>query len=338
VTHNQEDLETLIRRYLILGKKSPKGYETVKCAHCNDYQERGGFKFEADCVYYSCFNCSFKAVYDPLKNEHHVPKNMKTILTAFGISEEEFTRCIVSRFFKEKDDATPDNRQKPKGITFPTTEHPLPKGSVLVSSGQSAFCELAEQYLAKRALKVTDYDWYVTDDESYAGRILIPYFFRNKIIYWQGRSLDDEVISPRYKNPSVEKDNIFFNMDELYRYTNEPLFVTEGPIDAISIGKNAVALLGSVLTDFKRNELKKAAQRRKVVFVIDKNSNGMKLGQEVLRDGAGLEWYITCFPDNYEDSNDALQKLGRLWIASHLSTTACKGFGGNLMLKLNCKQ
>jgi len=166
---------------------------------------------------------------------------------------------------------------------------------------------------------------------------LIPYFFRNKIIYWQGRSLDDEVISPRYKNPSVEKDNIFFNMDELYRYTSEPLFVTEGPIDAISIGKNAVALLGSVLSDFKRNELKKAAQRRKVVFVIDKNSTGLKLGQEVLRDGAGLEWYITCFPDNYEDSNDALQKLGRLWIASHLSTTACKGFEGNLMLKMNCK-
>jgi DNA primase len=143
----------------------------------------------------------------------------------------------------------------------------------------------------------------------------------------------DELITPRYKNPSVEKENIFFNMDEIYRYTNEPLFVTEGPLDALSIGKNAVALLGSTLSEFRKRELNKAV-RRKIIFVIDKNSNGYKLGQKVLNQ----EWFVTCFPDNVDDSNHALQLYGRLWMINYISTSAVKGFEGQILLEIRCQR
>jgi hypothetical protein len=333
-----ENLESLIRRYIVLGPLSPTGFETVKCAVCNDYKIRGGFKFDGDTVFYSCFNCSCKAGYDPEKSRHSITAKMKDVLLSFGIPEAEITRTIAFNFFKERKEVAVKESSVPKSTELPTKESPLPKGSVLVTSGSSPWCEVAEQYLKVRAFKATDFSWYVTDETSYAGRLLIPYFFKDKIIYWQGRSLDDETIQPRYKNPMVEKSNIFFNMDEIYRYTNEPLFVTEGPIDAISIGKNAIALLGSTLTEFKRNELRKAATRRRVIFVIDKNLNGYKLGNNVLRDGEELEWHVTVFPDNIEDANDALQKLGRLFIATHLSSTACKGFKGKLLLELKCSK
>jgi hypothetical protein len=335
VTHN-ESLENLIRRYVILGKRSPKGYETVKCAKCSDYKTRGGFKFEGDSVHYSCFNCGCSTGYNPDKQRHSISTEMRDVLLSFGIPDDEITRTVAFNFFKEKKEAV-QVAAKPNGKELPINEAPLPNDSVLVSSGKSDWCEVAEQYLKARALKVSDLDWYVTDHKSYAGRLIIPYFFRNKIIYWQGRSMDDEVIEPRYKNPVIEKDNIFFNMDEIYRYTTDPLFVTEGPLDALSIGKNGVALLGSTLTEFKRNELRKAAQRRRVIFVIDKNRNGYKLGHEVLRDEE-LEWYVTVFPDNVEDANDALQKLGRLWVATHLSTTAARRFQGRLLLEMNCSK
>lgn len=329
-----ENLESLIRRYVVLGKISPTGFETVKCAVCNDYKIRGGFKFDGDSIFYSCFNCSCKAGYDPTVSRRTIQQKFKQVLLAFGIPEAEITKTVGFNFFKEKKEAV--KVTKPTEMELPMKEVPLPTGSVLVTSGTSPWCEVAEQYLSARALKPTDYDWYVTDAPSHAGRLLIPYFFRGKIIYWQGRSMDDETIMPRYKNPLIEKGNIFFNADEVYRYTSEPLFVTEGPLDAISIGSNAVALLGSTLTDFKRAELLKAATRRKVIFVIDKNSNGFKLGNNILKD-EGLEWYVTVFPDNVEDANDALQKLGRLWVATHLSTTACKGFQGKLLMELKCK-
>lgn len=329
-----EDLEALIRRYVVLGKLSPKGFEVVKCQACHDHSERGGFKFEDGTVVYHCFNCSETAVYDPLKNKHTVPRNMKKILLAFGIPEEEIVKTISFNFFKPQDKQAAQSETKPTGLELPSKEAPLPTGSVLVSSGQNEWCEVAERYLQSRSLKVSDLDWYVTNETSYVGRLLIPYVFRGKTIYWQGRSLYDELISPRYKNPSIVKDNIFFNMDELYRYTDEPLFVTEGPLDAVSIGKNAVALTGSTLTEFKRAELRKVAQRRRVIFVIDKNLNGAKLGKEVL---AGPDnWFVACFPDNYEDANDALQQLGRLWVITHLSSVACRELQGKMMLRLNC--
>jgi 5S rRNA maturation endonuclease (ribonuclease M5) len=260
---------------------------------------------------------------------------MREVLLSFGIPDDEITRTVAFNFFREKKEALPVT--KPTGKELPVNEVPMPEGAMPISVGSSPWCLVAAEYLKARSLKVADHEWYVTDHKSYEGRLIIPYFFRNKIIYWQGRSMDDELIEPRYKNPVVEKDNIFFNMDEVYRYTTDPLFVTEGPIDAISIGKNAVALLGSKLTEFKINELRKAAQRRRVIFVLDKDKNGYKLGQEVLRD-ENLEWYVAVFPDNVEDANDALQKLGRLWIAAHLSTTAGKSFQGRLIVEMNCSK
>jgi hypothetical protein len=332
VTHN---LETLIRQYIILGKRSPKGYEIVKCSSCNDYKNRAGFKFEDDSVHYSCFNCGLSIGHNITKDKHSINKKFKDVLLAFGVPEDEIIKTVNLNFFKEKKEVK-DEAKKPTGMELPTKEINLPSRSVLISSGSSPWCDVAKQYLAGRALKPEDHNWYVTDETSYAGRLLIPYFFKGKIIYWQGRSMD-ETIQPRYKNPSIEKSNIFFNMDELYRYTSDPLFVTEGPLDAVSLGKNAVALLGSTLTEFKRNELKKAAQRRKIIFIIDKNANGKKLGNEILRD-ENLEMYVAVFPDNIEDANDALQKLGRLWMISHLATTAAKSFQGKLMLEQYCSR
>jgi hypothetical protein len=207
----KENLEDLIKRHIILGKRSPKGYETVKCAKCNDYQARGGFKFENGSVFYSCFNCSTKGVYEAGSTQ--LGKPLREVLEAFGIPKDELAKCTASAFFKPKVDSVESEK---KFVGFPTLEVPLPTSSVKVSSRSSPWCEVAEEYLKNRALSSTDYEFYVTDETAYLGRLLIPYWFRGKIIYWQGRSMDIS-IAPRYKNPIVEKDNIFFNMDEIYR-------------------------------------------------------------------------------------------------------------------------
>jgi hypothetical protein len=328
-----ETLESLIRRYVLLGKRSRKGYEIVKCAKCSDYKDRGGFKFEGESVHYQCFNCGTSTGYNPEVTRHEISDKFKAVLLAFGIPEQEIDRCISYNFFRGKPDPKPVDTGSKTVVTIPTKEVPLPTSSVLVSSGSTPWCELAENYLANRSLSSKEFDYYVTSETSYVGRLLIPYFFRGKIVYWQGRSLDDEVISPRYKNPTVDKDNIFFNMDELYRYTDEPMFVTEGPLDALSIGRNAVALAGSTLTDFKLQELKRVAKKRRVIFVLDKNSNGKKLGLQVLEH----DFYVSIFPNNIEDSNDALKELGRIWINSFLISNAKTKLDGKISVELLCK-
>ena len=330
---NKDDLESLIRRYVILGKPSPKGFETVKCAKCSDYKVRGGFKFAAGNVVYSCFNCGTKAVYT--EEDRKITKPMREVLLAFAIPEAELEKCVSLSFFKGKSTASPNEPVK-KHLELPTTEAPLPDKSVLITTDDSPWCEVAREYLKGRGISPTDFPFYVSDSEKWIGRVIIPYIFREKIVYWQARSMD-AAIAPRYKNPSIEKENLFFNMDEVYRYTDEPLFVTEGPLDALSIGKNAVAMLGSTLSEFRERELKKAAFRRRVIFIIDKNLNGYKLGQKVLK-YEDLQWYVICFPDNVEDSNDALQLYGRLWLINNITTEALKGFAGKTLLEVRCKR
>ena len=319
-----EDLEGLIRRYIVLGKKSPKGYEILKCAKCNDYKPRGGFKFENGNMHYACFNCSCSTGY--LANKR-VSKEFKSVLVAFGIPESEIDSTV---FFSKNEEKPTEVNSKAK-VDLPNQAVPLPTGSVSINDDSCQWSGAARQYLKSRCLPIAEYSYFVTDEDSYVGRVIIPYYFREKIIYWQARSMDDEFIQPRYKNPIVEKENIIFNMDEIYRYTDDPLFVTEGPLDALSIGKNAIALAGSTLSEFRFREIQKAASRRRIIFVIDKNKTGYKLGQTALNQN----WDVVCFPDNIDDANDALKKLGRLWIISHLVSSAVRGFQGKLLLEIN---
>lgn len=329
-----EDLELLIRRYLMLGKLSPRGFETIKCAKCNDYKARGAFKFEHGTCVYNCFNCAAKAVH---KGDEKISRNMTDILTSFGIPESEIEKCVTLSFFKPKTTAIPTTDQPAikKNLELPSVEAPLPPQSVLISTDSSPWCEVAREYLKGRGIQL-DTPFYVSDHEKWMCRVIIPYFFREKIVFWQARSMD-EIITPRYKNPSVEKENIFFNMDELYRHTEDPLFVTEGPLDALSIGRNAVALLGSSLSEFREKELTRVAARRKVIFVIDKNLIGYKLGQKILSHES-LQWYVTCFPDNVDDANHALQLYGRMWMVNHITSTALKGFSAKTLLEIKCKK
>ena len=322
------ELESLIKRYVHLPDVSNSGWHPIIGKCCNDYKPRGYFKFDNGSVYYNCFNCGEKNSY---KNESTLNNKFKALLISYGIPESEIEQLVSLSFFKEKKITTEASPVK-KHLELPSIEAPLPALSVLISTNDSPWCEVAREYLKGRGISTTDTPFYVSDNEKWIGRVIIPYIFREKIIYWQARSMD-ELITPRYKNPSVGKENIFFNMDEIYRHTNEPLFVTEGPLDALSIGKNAIALLGSTLNEFRELELKKVSAKRRIIFVIDKNSNGYKLGLKALNH----DWFISIFPDNVDDSNDALQKYGRLWMVNHITTTAEKGFVGRILLEMFCK-
>lgn len=313
-----------------MGKRSPKGYEVVKCAKCNDYKVRGGFRFEGDSIHYLCFNCGVSTGYDPSKSRTSIGAKLKEVLLAFGIPDQEIERSVSANFFKEIVPLAPGEK---RSVTIPTTEVPLPSSSYLVCDIKSPWCEVGREYLYQRQLSALSDLTYVSDDMP--GRILVPCWFRNRIVYWQGRAMDDQ-IEPRYKNPIVSTENVFYNMDEVYRYTDDPLFVSEGFFNAASIGRLGVALAGSILSDFKLQELKRAATRRKVIFVIDKDQNGRKLGEAVL-DANVENFYLTAFPDNIDDANDALVKLGRLWTVAHLTNTATSGFEAKLLLKMKCK-
>lgn len=142
----------------------------------------------------------------------------------------------------------------------------------------------------------------------------------------------DASLEPRYYNPPVgDKERIMFNYDELSSGSGN-LYVTEGAIDALSIGP-ATALSDSHVSEWKFAELRKAAERgRKIIFVIDKNKVGYDLGQAALKEG----WSVVVMPDGVDDANRCRIRFGRLWLLNYLATTHAAGVAGEVMLRMKC--
>ena len=336
-----QDLENLIRSHVHLGQEKGNGFEQCKCAGCDDYTDRGAFKFDGTVIGYNCFNCGRKLKFD--SNEFKRPSSgFIQLLVAFGI-QEDVIKALVAKNLIRSGSLSKTNPQAVKEAAekiekwSPPKDIVSPSGLIPIESDASPWSEVAREYLTtERGLSPQDYQFFVSDDKRYEGRLIIPFWHGGRLIYFQARSLDDALIEPRYLNPVVDKEKIIFNYDELVNGpTVEPLFITEGALDAISIGKRAVALNGSTLSDWQLAELKKVARRgRKLVFIIDKNENGYNLGMRALKEG----WYVTVLPDGVDDSNAGRKRFGKLWLLNHVTSTAVTDLAGKLLLAAKCEK
>jgi DNA primase len=124
------------------------------------------------------------------------------------------------------------------------------------------------------------------------------------LIYWQSRSITSDV-KPRYKNCYAPKDAVIYGYDKLFSYSTAPLFVTEGVFDAEGI--DGICILGSSLNAAKIEILHKT--KRRIIFVVDRDSNGGDLGNEVIKQG----WELTFVDPNVEDVNDSIVKYGKIY-------------------------
>lgn len=295
---------------------------------CHDYKERGGFRFDpSGSVGYNCFNCGIKVGYNPAEA---MSSAFTKLLASFGIPENELT-AMAGQAWLDAKAADPTIAKKVEEWSPPQTCS-KPPPLISVKADDSPWCEVAREYLKTRGMTPDFADFYVSDDFLLEGRLVILFKHRGRLIYWQGRAMDSG-IEPRYLGPSAsEKEKVFYNYDQLLAHTSEPLFVTEGPLDAISIGEQGISGTGSAFSDWQWGELRKAGKRRPIIFVIDKNSNGYKLGKRALAEG----YAVTAMPDNLDDANDGLKAYGRLWLLSHLAATQVSGFQGQVLLELVC--
>lgn len=330
-------IESLIRSRIVFEKSNAKGFNTVKCKlkNCLDYKDRGGFKFENGNIIYSCFNCSTILVHN--ESQFNISKPFRNLLNSFNISNEEINEELGRSFIKNKSDnsLTLIKNREDKKRYYQVKEISLPNNSYLLSeaSADDPWKTIAEQYLELRGLKTDDHNYYLSSDPDYRDRLIIPFYKRGKLIYWQARSFIDGV-KQRYLNPPVNSENndksiIIFNVDELDKYDNKILFVVEGVFDAIPI--NGIALLGSTITEQQMEML--MSSKRELVFVIDKDKNGFKLGNKVLDVG----WKITLLSGNYKDVSEAVGSFGKLWVTKNLIENIKSGLDAKLLLSLECK-
>lgn len=322
---SQAYLGDIIRERVVLGRQSGTGFYEQRCQLCNDHSARAGWRIEPHEVFYNCYNCHFHASYE--EGTGKFSRWMKELCRANGITDIDLQAISASLFFnkgeKTEKEITLESLAK---INLHTPEVAFPDRTFqLGSDGHDAFQEPLIEYLLDR--KVDPLKFYFSLDPKHLRRVVIPFWRDGKLIYWQSRAIDKPV-KPRYRNCSVSKDAIIYGYDRMFEYSDAPLFVSEGAFDAEVV--DGICILGSSLNAAKIEVLHKT--RCRIIFVIDRDSNGGDLGDEVIKQG----WELTFVDPRADDVNDSVCKFGKLYtIYSLVKNATTKNNVNNSKMQLD---
>lgn len=286
-------------------------WHSVKCEICHDHSPRCGFRYDGTYTKMNCFNCHSSFAYE--EHTGNFSRKAKNALAAFGITEADIQEISAGLFFNQSQKADKDiTLESMRQVSLITPEIKFPARTMqLGSDGYDAMQEPIIEYLLSR--KVDPLNFYFSLDPKHLRRAIIPFWRDTKLIFWQSRSIDNDV-KQRYINPAVSKEAVIFGYNNLFSYSDAPLFVTEGVFDALSI--DGICILGSSLNPAKIELLKKS--KRRVIFVIDRDKSGSDLGSAVIANG----WELTFVDPNVEDVNKSIVKYGKIYTVHTLMKNA----------------
>ena len=244
---------------------------------------------------YHCFNCGrhghFFKIYGLLKG-----------MTPWEAEKSLYSFDKVRRIVE-----TSKSRYKPKPPLIPQKEHSNFDyilrdciGSFDDTEGyvQKEYKKALSSFMVER--KVYDYPIFVAYKGDYKGRIVIPIYEDNQIIYFQARRISDN-IEPKYTNPSVEKEGIILNREKFDR--SKWIMVTEGILDALKIGDQATTILGVELSDSIIKTLRGLTDKG-VIVCLDNDAPGKASLIELMERKASMSLNFFIMPYKYKHIED----------------------------------
>ena len=323
------NFEQNIRQYVNLpSTPTPKGWLPILCKVCNDHGKKGpraGFRFSDHQMEYNCFNCGHTARYK--KGDAKLSKDMVTLLNSFAIPSSLFDQDRIEglRLGTTKKDLPEQHHITYQPLTLPDFFTPL-------KECRSVWGELAREHLEmERGIDPDSYPFYMCEKKNdfaqkqWFGRLIIPTFRNNQIMYYQGRHLIPDTV-PKYRNCNTDNPPLF-GYDEIYNNINKPLLITEGFFDALVI--DGVAVLGNTI-DLNQIELINKSRRRKI-YIPDMYGKGWVAAKTALEAG----WEIS-FPEfgSCKDVNEAYNKYGLLYCIKTIMENVSSDFAAQAKIKM----
>jgi hypothetical protein len=287
-----------IRLYLPLNRKhTPSGWISFNAPCCGDKRQRGGMIFnDGNAISYHCFNCQFKASWQPGRQ---LGNKMLRLMHLLNIDDDTIAQLRFEALRLNE-----ESNLKIRSIVPTFDNRALPMDAQLISDISTFPNNLKPvlEYLCKRNLFLEDYPFYWSPRKGFDNRLIIPFYFQNRIVGYTARVINSNS-NPRYL--SEQQPGYVFNLDR-QTYDRQFVIVCEGPIDAISI--DGCAIMGA---DIKKSQdwLLKQLQRE-IILVPDKDHEGPKSVEQAI----DLGWSVSMpdWPDGVKDVNDAVVKLGRV--------------------------
>ncbi len=292
-------------------KQTPSGWLAFNAPCCEhngttpDTRQRGGLIANADeGVSFHCFNCGFKTSW---RNGRNLSFKMKKFMRWLNVPDDTITKLALQVLQTKTDDTGHKTFiTLPKFVSkeLPAKSKPIHEWAdykALEPGGIDKNLFKVLEYIASRKLNLNDYDFYWTPESGYRDRLIIPFYYREKVVGYTAR----KVVESKVKYLSEQQPGYVFNIDE---QTDDRKYVVavEGPIDAIAI--DGVALLGSEIKEQQTALLNSLGKH--VIVVPDRDEAGQKLVYDAMESG----WSVSM-PDwsqDIGDVNDAVRKYGRL--------------------------
>lgn len=310
-------------------KRSQSGwlsFNAVCCPHNGDSQDtrgRGGIMTNPDGgVSYHCFNCGFKASYQPGRT---LSFKFRKLLSWLGADANEVRRLVVEAL-RVKDLISPEQIKEPEEeIKFEARTLPLEAQSFMALA---EFYKLADysnmphqiidavNYITERKISTVNYEFYWTPEVEHKlnHRVIVPFYYQGQIVGYTARALVDG-IKPKYH--SNHPAHFVFNLDKQKR-DSKFVIVVEGPFDAMSV--DGVSVQTNEISEQQAELIERLG--KEVIYVPDFDKHTNKQGRDVWPGLAAVEqaveygWSVS-FPlwsETCKDVNAAVQKYGKLFV------------------------
>jgi hypothetical protein len=294
-------------------KTTPSGWTSFNapCCHHNgdsaDKRGRGGLISEGDTVSYHCFNCGYKASWQPGRP---VSYKLRKLLQWLGCSDDAITKLTfdVMRINEGVEVA----ERKVELPTFETV--PLPPDAVKITDIKdfNKFSMAVLEYMAARNLNLDDTDYYWSPSLAYRDRLIIPFYYEKRIVGWTARTI---AVDKKPKYLMEVQPGFVYGLDE-QGYNKVFAIVCEGQVDALHV--DGCALGGSEVNDAQALLINRL--NKDVIVVPDRDKAGSKLVEQSIE----LGWQVSLpnWDTDINDIGDAVQRYGRLYTLYSIANAA----------------
>ena len=294
-------------------KTTPSGWTSFNapCCHHNgdaaDKRGRGGLISEGDTVSYHCFNCGYKASWQPGRP---VSQKLRKLLQWLGCSDDSITRLTFDVMRINEGVQVAERK-----IEIPTFETvPLPPDAVKIAdiTEFNKFSMAVLEYMAVRNLHLDDTTYYWSSSLAYRDRLIIPFYYEKRIVGWTARTITADK-KPKYL--MEVQPGFVYGLDK-QTYDKQFAILCEGQVDALHI--DGCALGGSEINDAQAMLMNKLG--KDIVVVPDRDPAGSKLVEQAIELGWGVsmpDWNQDC-----NDIGDAVDKYGRLYTLYSIANAA----------------
>lgn len=287
-------------------KHTPSGWTSFNAICCQhngnspDTRQRGGVHIHEDAVTYHCFNCGYKASWQPGRP---LSAKFKKLLNWMSVPDDIITKCTFDAL-RLKDEVAPEHKLELAPKFF---DKALPLGAkpVLewIQEPPPETLGPVVQYLYDRGFTVDDYNWYWTDERGFDDRIIVPFYYQGRTVGYTARLCRER---KTVKYISEQQPGYVFNLDR-QTFDRKFVLVTEGPLDAICI--DGVAVMSNEIGPQQRHLISRL--QREVIVVPDRDESGLKMVEQALEWG----WSVSMpeWSEGVKDVNDAVKKHGKLY-------------------------